>query len=206
MRCECLMPCKEGPLSEACPHSQAWVLQRLVWALLLTVCLRTRALVWGLSPFTGLSPAEAGVSPPPECVPADKGRCLRLVPTHRPESCRRCVSLPPECVPADKGLLTGHLQSVCDVLHPGVKTLCSVAQLCPTLCNPMDCSLPGSTARWIFQARILKWVAISYAKGSFWPRHRTHIFCISYIGRWVLYHCTAWEAPKFKNKHLEIAI
>ena len=35
-----------------------------------------------------------------------------------------------------------------------------VAQSCPTFCNPMDCSLPGSTIHGIFQARILEWVAI----------------------------------------------
>ena len=39
-----------------------------------------------------------------------------------------------------------------------------VAQLCPTLCDPMDCSLPGSSVRGIFQARILEWVAISFTK------------------------------------------
>ena len=37
-----------------------------------------------------------------------------------------------------------------------------VAQLCPTLCNPMDCSPPGSSVHGIFQARILEWVAISF--------------------------------------------
>ena len=37
-----------------------------------------------------------------------------------------------------------------------------VAQLCPTLCNPMDCSLPGSSVHGILQARILEWVAISF--------------------------------------------
>ena len=36
-----------------------------------------------------------------------------------------------------------------------------VAQSCPTLCNPMDCSLPGSSIHGIFQARVLEWVAIS---------------------------------------------
>ena len=36
-----------------------------------------------------------------------------------------------------------------------------VAQLCPTLCDPMDCSLPGSSIHGIFQARVLEWVAIS---------------------------------------------
>ena len=38
---------------------------------------------------------------------------------------------------------------------------CSDAQLCPTLCNPMDCSQPGFSVCGIFQARILEWVAIS---------------------------------------------
>ena len=63
-------------------------------------------------------------------------------------------------------LFAGHLQSVYKVLNPGVKNVCSVAQSCPALCNPMDCSLPGSAAHGIFQARILKWVAISYSNGS----------------------------------------
>ena len=38
-----------------------------------------------------------------------------------------------------------------------------VAQLCPTLCDPMDCSLPGSSVHGILQARILEWVAISFS-------------------------------------------
>ena len=42
---------------------------------------------------------------------------------------------------------------------------CARAQSCPTLCNPMDCSLPGSSDQGIFQASILEWVAISYARG-----------------------------------------
>ena len=36
-----------------------------------------------------------------------------------------------------------------------------VAQLCPTLCDPMDCSLPGFSVHGIFQARILEWVTVS---------------------------------------------
>ena len=42
----------------------------------------------------------------------------------------------------------------------------SVAQSCPTVCDPMDCSLPGSSVHGIFQARILEWVAISFSGGS----------------------------------------
>ena len=41
-----------------------------------------------------------------------------------------------------------------------------VAQLCPTLCDPVDCSPPGSSAHGILQARILEWVAISFSRGS----------------------------------------
>ena len=51
---------------------------------------------------------------------------------------------------------------------------------CPTLCDPVDCSLPGSSLHGILQARILEWVAISFLKGSSRPRDRTrvtHIAC-----------------------------
>ena len=66
--------------------------------------------------------------------------------------------------------------------------VCSVTQSCPTLCNPMDCSRPGSSVHGISQARILDWVAISSSRGSSQPRDRTCIFCISCIGRRILYH------------------
>ena len=45
-----------------------------------------------------------------------------------------------------------------------------VAQSCPTLCGPMDCSLLGSSVHGILQARILKWVAIPFSRGSSQPR------------------------------------
>ena len=44
--------------------------------------------------------------------------------------------------------------------------VCVCAQSCPTLCNPMDCSPPGSSVHGVLQARILEWVAISYSKVS----------------------------------------
>ena len=55
----------------------------------------------------------------------------------------------------------------------------------PTLCNSMDCSLPGSSVHRILQARILEWVAISFSRGSSWSRDQTQV---SYISRQVLYH------------------
>ena len=45
-----------------------------------------------------------------------------------------------------------------------------ISQLCPTLCDPMDCSLPASSIHGIFQARVLEWVAISFSRGSSQPR------------------------------------
>ena len=50
-----------------------------------------------------------------------------------------------------------------------------VTQSCLTLCDPVDCSLPSSSVRGILQARILEWVAISFSRGSSWPRDRTRI-------------------------------
>ena len=54
-----------------------------------------------------------------------------------------------------------------------------VAQWCPTLCNPMNCSLPASSIHGIFQARILEWFAISFSRGSSWPRDWTWVFHIA---------------------------
>ena len=50
-----------------------------------------------------------------------------------------------------------------------------VAQLCPTLLDPVDCSLPGSSVHGIFQARVLEWVAIFFSRGSSQPRDRTRV-------------------------------
>ena len=47
-----------------------------------------------------------------------------------------------------------------------------VVQSCPTLCDPVDCSLPGSSLHGFLQAKILEWVAISFSRGSSWPRDR----------------------------------
>ena len=50
-----------------------------------------------------------------------------------------------------------------------------VAQSCPTLCDPMDCSPPGSSIHGIFQARKPEWVAISFSRGSSRPRDQTRV-------------------------------
>ena len=68
------------------------------------------------------------------------------------------------------------------------------AQSSLTLCNPMDCSLPGSSVHGISQAGILEWVPISSSRASSQPRDRIHVSCVSCIARKILYHCTIWEA------------
>ena len=50
-----------------------------------------------------------------------------------------------------------------------------VAQSCPTLCGPMDCSPPDSSIHEIFQARVLEWVGISFSRASSWLRDRTQV-------------------------------
>ena len=59
------------------------------------------------------------------------------------------------------------------------QTRSEVAQSCPTLCNPRDCNLPGSSVHGIFQARVLEWVAIFFSRGSSRPRGRTQVYYIA---------------------------
>ena len=54
-----------------------------------------------------------------------------------------------------------------------------VAQLCPTVCNPVDCSPPGSSVHGILQERMLKWVAISFSRGSSQPMVQTSTSCLA---------------------------
>ena len=69
---------------------------------------------------------------------------------------------------------------------------CLVTKSCLTLCNPMDCSPPGSSVHRTSKARILEWVTISFSRVFSSFRDRTHLFC---IGRWVLYHWATREPP-----------
>ena len=71
---------------------------------------------------------------------------------------------------SNQGLQRGRQMLDC-LSHQGSPML--VAQLCPTLCDAMDCSLPGSSVHGLLQARILEWVAISFSRGSSQPRDQT---------------------------------
>ena len=61
-------------------------------------------------------------------------------------------------------------------------------QSCPTLCDPMDYSPPGSSVHGIFQARILKSVTISFSRGSSQPLDQTGVSWVPHMGRWNFYH------------------
>ena len=64
-----------------------------------------------------------------------------------------------------------------------------VAQLCPTLCDPMDCSLPSSSVHGIFQARVLEWGAITFSKEI--------LYCVEILSFWSsLSHKSAHPASK----------
>ena len=79
------------------------------------------------------------------------------------------------------------------------------SQSCPTLCDPEDCSPPGSSVCGILQARILQWVAIPFSRGSSWLRGQTWVSCIA--GRFFTIWATRETyligllAKVFPNKH-----
>ena len=80
---------------------------------------------------------------------------------------------------------------------------CLFAQLCLTLWDHMDCSLPGFSVHGVFQAKISEWVAISYSKGSFPLRDWPCVSWISFICRWILYHSLIWDAPHTRLRPLD---
>ena len=63
---------------------------------------------------------------------------------------------------------------------PCIQCVCVCCRV--RLCDPMDCSPPGSSVHGILQARILVWVAISSSKGSSQPRDQTYVSCVSCVG------------------------
>ena len=72
---------------------------------------------------------------------------------------------------------------------------CLVAKSCPTVCNPMDCSPPGSSIHGISQTRILEWIVISFSRGSFQSRDWTQVSCIA--GRFFTSWATEWSPASF---------
>ena len=69
------------------------------------------------------------------------------------------------------------------------------SQLCPTLCDPMDCSMPGSSVHEILQARILEWAAIPFSWGFSWPTDQTWVS----RGPWIVGGFLIAEPPNYGN-------
>ena len=79
-----------------------------------------------------------------------------------------------------------------------------VAQLCPTLWDPMDCSLPGSYIHGILQATILEWVAMPPSGGSSQPRDRTQVSHI--VGRFFTSSTKLYELKLYRNLGLSLPV
>ena len=74
-----------------------------------------------------------------------------------------------------------------------------VVQSCLTLCNAMDCP-PGSSLHGNLQARILEWVAISFSRGSSWPKDRTQVSCTA--GRCL----TVWAVREVQKSYRRLQL
>ena len=68
---------------------------------------------------------------------------------------------------------------------------CLVTESCPAVCDPMDCSPPGSSVHGILQESVLEWVARPSSRGSSHSTDQTYSSC---FGEWILHHWATWEA------------
>ena len=82
-----------------------------------------------------------------------------------------------------------------------------VAQSCLTLCDPMDWGPPGSSVHGILKARILEWVAISFSRGSSWPRDWTWVSCIAsgFFTIWATREAWSAKDPAMTDSHSQKA-
>ena len=71
-------------------------------------------------------------------------------------------------------------------------------QLCPTRCDPTDCSLPSSSVQGILQARILEWIAIPFSRGSSFPTQGLNLDFLHC--RQILYHLSQQESPRTQQE------
>ena len=87
-----------------------------------------------------------------------------------------------------------NLVSLDTVKNIRINTGVQCTQSCPTLCDTIDFSLPGSSLHEIFQERELEWVTIYYSRESSHPRDQTHISWISWIASGIFMTSTTWDA------------
>ena len=90
-----------------------------------------------------------------------------------------------------------------------VKTESEVAQSCPTLPDPMDCSLPGSSVHGIFQAKVLEWVAIAFSNLDSILKSRditlpTKVPLVkAMVFPVVTYGCESWTINKAEHQRID---
>ena len=114
------------------------------------------------------------------------------MPGHSPVSLTWCVhiSLHVPDAALSLGIQQGARPVRCPPLgsrHSRGRCVCAKSlQSCPTICDPMDCSPPGSAVHGILQARILDWIAMPSSRGSFQPRDQSQVFRVAGT------FCTIW--------------
>ena len=98
-------------------------------------------------------------------------------------------------MPSRLCLLYNLCQQICVAIMGSACMHAKSLQSCLTLCEPMDCGLPGSSVHGILQARILEWGAILFSKGSSRPRDRTWVSCIAgtFFTIWAIRESPWWE-------------
>ena len=118
------------------------------------------------------------------CLPLPSSSSFLLLHT-------KCLPSPQQryVIPTSSCLLKDHgLDFLSNHLHPwpplewtlhGSVTWWGGDSVVSNSCDPMDCSPPGSSAHGILQAKILEWVAVSFSRGSSWPRDQTPVSCIA---------------------------
>ena len=93
----------------------------------------------------------------------------------------------------------GHLKGNSFLLHV---CICAESfQSCLTLCDPMDCSPPGSSAHGMLQSRILEWFAMPSSRGFSPPRNRTHVSYKSCTGGRFFATRATWESLCISSHH-----
>ena len=156
-----------------------------------------RMLQWARGPYlwrtkvqcSAASLDSTGVSEPHQEVPTPPGRniwprpqrpqspVIKIKIVHPISSCMCCISFHFVFVYSSSTNSRAKLTTKCVYISPTIWNLWSdmyehsVTRLCPTLCDPMDCSLPGSSVRGILQAGILEWVAVPTSRGFPHPRY-----------------------------------
>ena len=87
-----------------------------------------------------------------------------------------------------------------------LKVKVKIAQLCPTLCDPMDWGLPGFSVHGILQAKILEWVAIHFSRRSSQPRYSSQVSSVAGGFSTVWATREAWDLNKYYTLYLYLFV